>query len=199
MDSRLIRRLIAAAGAIALAIGVAGTSSAAVRPQLTGTGGIGSLELNPNDNSGLYLNYYGTNPDGYVDVDTPAAQWALEYQGCGTWGTGADAQTGCSYEIDSGGMCLGDTVDDNLPSLMQCGADGTSWVFVDNGTGSYLIYDRYGLNQRGSNEFADLLGDVSYPSYAQDALTVFSPSELDAQGGTGPYSITWQPSFKLGF
>jgi len=30
-------------------------------------------------------------------------------------------------------------------------------------------------------------------------LTVFSPSELDAQGGTGPYSITWQPSINLGF
>lgn len=197
--SRLSRRLVAAVGAVALAVGLAGAANASVRPALTGNGGIGSLEINPNANSGLFLNYFGTNPNGYVDVDTPATSWALVYQGCGTWGTGALAQTGCSYEIDSGGLCLGDKVDQDFPTFMTCGADGTSWVFVNNGSGGYLIYDRYGLNQRGSSEFADVLGDVSYPSSAQDALIIFSPSELDAAGGTGPYSITWQPSFSLGF
>lgn len=196
---RLLRALLALAGAAALALGLAGTAGASVRPALTGNGGIGSLEINPNDASGLYLNYFGTNPNGYFDVDTPASDWVLAYQGCGTWGTGADAQTGCSYQINFGGKCLGDTVDDGTPTFMTCGANGTSWVFVDNGSGGYLVYDRYGLNLRGSAEFADLLGDVSFPSDQQDALTVFSPSELDAQGGTGPYSITWQPSINLGF
>ena len=195
-DSGLSRRLAAVGAAAALALGVAGAASASsdsVKPAANGA--VASLEINPADNSGLYLD----DIEGvYFGVDTPASEWALEYQGFGTWGTGADAVTGYSYEIDNGGQCLADTTDQGYPVFAKCGVDGTSWVFVDVGSG-YEIFDRYLLNQRGAGEFQDLLGDVSYPASDQDGLTVFSPSELDAQGGTGPYSITWEPSAGLGF
>lgn len=192
-DSRLSRGLVALGAAAALGLGLAGAASASVRPEATG--GIGSLEINPADDSGLYLDsiegvYYG--------VDTPASQWLFEYQGYGTWGTGADAVTGYSYEIDYGGQCLTATYDQENPVLGPCGVNGTSWVFVDTGDG-YQIWDRYGLNQRNGGEFADLLGDVSYPSSDQDEVIIFSPSELEAQGATPPFSTTWQPSVDLGF
>lgn len=195
-DSGPTRKLIAFGAAVALAVGVAGTSSAAssaasARPQANG--GVGSLEIDPADQSGLYLD----DIEGvYFGVDTPASLWTFVFQGAGTWGTGTGAVSGYSYELKTDGQCLLDTSDQSSPVLGTCGANGTSWVFVDVGNG-YEIYDRYGLNQRP--EFQDLLGDVSFPSSDQDEVIIFNPADLVAQGGTGPFSITWQPSASLGF
>jgi hypothetical protein len=148
-------RRLAALGVATLAVGTfatgtgaasAATHSGHARPAVT-------------DSGGIMLDTFGSTANLYLtgtDLQSTLTVYNSIDLGSGTWGSGAYAANGESYQFEEGnsGLCLADTTDNTVVGLAACdqgngsATDGTVWVFADpSGDGSALLFNRYGLNQ----------------------------------------------------
>jgi hypothetical protein len=180
-----VRRCGIAASAAALASGTFATALAAPASASTPTNLLGKTTLVLTN-----LPQYGTfaaagvTPDSVIEVDQKPGQWAfndLETK----WSGGSPRITGEQIEFRSiytsgneSNLCLADA-GTGFAYLDTCGNNGTIWVAVVSGNGTYL-YSRYWTNQ-GDN----LVLNVHNPSNDQ-FVGLYAPQIL--KSGDGNYA-----------